>query len=130
MTSADTELAPGGPTPPTTDQGNDTFYRHVLVLVLVTVLGLLLFAIVRPFLSSLVWALLLAFLLSPANRRVRRMFKGSKGWAATAVTLGVLFCFALPTGLLAGRFVVQGIELVQRISAAQSHGTLADFGWI
>ena len=79
MTSADTELAPGGPTPPTTDQGNDTFYRHVLVLVLVTVLGLLLFAIVRPFLSSLVWTLLLAFLLSPANRRVRRMFKGSKG---------------------------------------------------
>src|SRR5437899_1292575 len=115
MTSADTELPPAEPT---TGDG-DTFYRHVLVLALVAAMALLLFAIVRPFLSSLVWALLLAFLLSPANRRARRMVKGSKGWAALVVTLAVLFCFALPTGFLAARFVVQGIELVQRISTAQ-----------
>jgi predicted PurR-regulated permease PerM len=119
MTSKDMELARG-----------DDFYRHVLVLALVAALGILLFAIVRPFMSSLVWALLLAFLLSPSNRWARRLFKGSKGWAALAVTLAVLFCLALPTALLAGRFVVQGIDLVQRVSAAQARGDLGDLAWI
>src|SRR5262245_15322817 len=61
---------------------------------------------------------------------MRRLLKGSKGWAATVVTLAVLFCFAIPTGFLAGRFVVQGIDLVQRISTAQAHGDIADFAWI
>jgi predicted PurR-regulated permease PerM len=130
MTSADTELPqvarPEGPTA----GGGDAFYRHALVLALVAVMALLLFAIVRPFVSSLVWALLLAFLLSPANRRARHLLKGSKGWAAVALTLAVLFCLAIPTALLATKFVVQGIELVQRLSAAQARGNLADFAWI
>jgi predicted PurR-regulated permease PerM len=111
-------------------RGGDEFYRHVLVLALVAALAILLFAIVRPFASALVWALLLAFLLSPANRRARRLFKGSKGWAALAVTLAVLFCLALPTGLLAARFVVQGIDLVERFSAAQARGDFVPSGWI
>jgi predicted PurR-regulated permease PerM len=72
----------------------------------------------------------LAFLLSPANRRVRRFLKGSRGWSALVITLGVLFCFAIPTALLASRFVVQGIDLVQRVSAAQSRGSVTEFAWI
>jgi predicted PurR-regulated permease PerM len=127
MTSANTELrAPTGPAA----GPSDTFYRRALTLALVAALALLLFAIVRPFASSIVWALLLAFLLSPANRRARRLLKGSRGWAALAVTLAVLFCLAIPTAFLAGRFVVQGIDLVHRISAAQSGASPADFVWI
>jgi predicted PurR-regulated permease PerM len=126
MTSADTELPPARPAA----AESDSFYRHVLVLALVAAMALLLFAVVRPFLTSLVWALLLAFLLSPTNRRARRLLKGSKGWAALAVTLTVLFCFAIPTALLAGRFVVQGIDLVHRIAAAQAQGNIAEFAWV
>jgi predicted PurR-regulated permease PerM len=129
MASADPELARQTPDGPVGEE-TDVFYRHVLVLALVALLGLLLFVIVRPFVSSLVWALLLAFLLSPANRHVRRLLKGSKGWAALALTLAVLFCLAIPTALLAGRFVVQGIDLVERLSAAQERGDWTDLAWI
>jgi len=108
--------------PPDAGVTTDRFYRHVLVLALVAILVALLFALVRPFFTPLVWAMLLAFLLAPTNRAVRRVYRGKKGWAALTVTMMVLFCLALPTGLLAANFVAQGIELVERISAAQHDG--------
>jgi predicted PurR-regulated permease PerM len=108
----------------------DRFYRHALVLALVAALGFLLYALVRPFFTSLVWALLLAFLLSPVNHRVRGLYRGKRGWAAMTVTLLVLFCLAIPTALLAANFVVQGIELVQRLSAADGSGRALQLPWV
>src|SRR5262249_38443032 len=125
MTVAGAE-PPRGDVAPT----GDRFYRHVIVLALVAVLLALVYALVRPFFSSLVWALLLSFLLSPLNRRVRKLYRGKKGWASLTVTLAVLFCLALPTAFIAANFVVQGIDLVERISAAERAGGLLHLPWV
>jgi predicted PurR-regulated permease PerM len=97
-----------------------------LVLVLLAVFGVVLYALVRPFFASLVWALLLAFLLSPVNLALRRKFRGRRGWAAASVTLVVLFGLAIPTAFLAAKFVAQAVGLVQQVTHAYANGARPD----
>jgi hypothetical protein len=62
-------------------QPDSRFYPRVFGLVTAGVLGLALFRILEPFRDSILWALLLAFLLFPVNR------------FGLAVTLFLLFFF-------------------------------------
>lgn len=73
-------------------------------LVLAILLGgllLLTYAVLRPFLVPVIWALILAFVTWPLVVRMRRLFRGRRTIAALAMTALLTAAFVLPTVWLA-----------------------------
>jgi predicted PurR-regulated permease PerM len=100
----------------------DRFAARVFNLVVIALLGYALWLIFRPFLSPIVWAMLLAFLLFPVNARLRHRWKGRKGLAAAALTLAVAIGIAVPLIVGSVAFAKQAVELGQRLGDfAESH---------
>jgi predicted PurR-regulated permease PerM len=97
--------------------GGEGFYSKVFGLTLTALLAYLLFRIFQPFIGPILWAFLLAMLLFPVNRSLRRRLKGRKGAAALALTVGVTLVIVLPGALLAAAFAGQATDLARRISA-------------
>ncbi len=62
--------------------------------------------VLRPFLSSLMWAVVLAYSMYPLQRRFTKWFRGSKTLAACFVTLTL-------TLMLAGPVLLIGLSLVE-----------------
>ena len=102
------------PTPP----APSTVYARVFALVTAAVLALALFKILRPFIGPILWSVLFAFLLFPANRALRRAFGGRRAHAAMALTLAVVLGFMLPAFLLVIAFTRQASGLLARLQAA------------
>jgi predicted PurR-regulated permease PerM len=67
--------------------GDDRFYARLFAVGLLAVVGIALFALMRPFAASIAWALLLAFLLQPVNVRARHRLHDRRGLAALVITL-------------------------------------------
>lgn len=93
------------------------FHSRVFGLVFAGVLLWALFRILAPFLSPILWALLAAFLLFPANRWLRKRLKGRKGAAALVLTTIVILGIVGPAVSLAVAFVGQGSDLLTKLSA-------------
>jgi predicted PurR-regulated permease PerM len=96
------------------------FYPRVFALAVAALLGFALFRIFQPFIGSILWAFLLAFLLFPVNERLRRALGGRRGTAAVVLTLAVILLVVAPAALLAVAFASQASELVghvQRVAA-------------
>ena len=96
------------------------FYLRVFSLAFTALLLYLLWLIFRPFLSPIVWAVLLAFLLFPVNRALQRRLKNRKGAAAALMTLLVVVAVVVPAALLASLFVAQAGDLLGRVSELAS----------
>jgi predicted PurR-regulated permease PerM len=64
------------------------------------------FYVLRPFMTALLWAMILAYTLSPLQRMFTRWFRGSRTLAACFVTLTV-------TVILAGPVVLIGVSIAQ-----------------
>jgi len=94
----------------------DRFVTRVVALAVSAVLGYVLYLIFRPFIGSIVWALLLAYLLFPLVMKLRRRLGGRDGLAAAIMTVGVILGFGVPAALIAAAFAGQAVELVQRLS--------------
>lgn len=88
------------------------FYRRTFAVVTAAILGALLFAIVHPFFGPLAWALLFAFLLQPAQRRVTRKLRGSSSVAAMLLTIATAVLVVAPLSVLGTIFVNQGGQLI------------------
>lgn len=69
--------------------------------------------VLKPFLSALMWAIILSYSLYPLQRRFTRWFRGSRTLAAGLVT----FCLML---MLAGPVVLFGFSLVEDGKAVAS----------
>jgi predicted PurR-regulated permease PerM len=89
---------------------------RVVALVVAAVLAYVLFLIFRPFIGSIVWAVLIAYLLFPLVLRLRRRLNGRKAPAAVLMTLFVIVGFGVPAALIAAAFAGQAVELAQRLS--------------
>lgn len=96
-------------------RGPDRFSSRVFALAAVALLGYLLFRVFEPFFGPILWASLVAFLLFPANLRVRRAVKGRLGLAAGLLTLAVALGLVLPAVGIAAAFGTQAVELGQRL---------------
>lgn len=92
------------------------FYPRVFGLVVAAILGYALFLILKPFVGPILWATLLAFLLFPLNRRLRRKLPGRPGLAAFLLTAGVTLGIVIPVALLGVAFAGQASDLIQRLS--------------
>ncbi|MDM0072597.1 AI-2E family transporter [Variovorax sp. J31P207] len=74
----------------------DVFIRAGLILALT----LLCYQIFSPFLSLMVWALILAVTLYPAHQRLASKLGGKQGLAATLLVLGGIVLIVAPTAVL------------------------------
>src|SRR5436190_19583547 len=74
----------------------DVFIRAALVFVLAA----LCYRIFSPFLSLMVWALILAVTLYPAHRKLARRLGGKQGLAATLLVLVGVVLIGLPFAVL------------------------------
>ncbi len=94
----------------------DRFVTRVVALAIAAVLAYVLYLIFRPFIGSIVWALLLAYLLFPLVTRLRRRLGGRKNLASALMTLVVIVGFGVPAAVVAAAFAGQAVELVHRLS--------------
>jgi predicted PurR-regulated permease PerM len=74
----------------------DVFIRAGLILALT----LLCYRIFSPFLSMMVWALILAVTIYPAHQKLARRMGGKQGLAATLLVLGGVVLIVAPTAVL------------------------------
>lgn len=88
------------------------FYGVVLLLIY------LVYRIFEPFLVPLGWAVVLVVCFYPLHKRLERRW--GRGRAAAASTLGVALVLVIPSVLLLGGFVRQGLEAARAIQ--QAHG--------
>jgi predicted PurR-regulated permease PerM len=87
---------------------------------LVGVLAALCYVVFAPFLTLMVWALILAVTLYPLHRALARTLGGKQGIAATIVVIGGILLIITPTALLMNSF---GSTIHNLVSAVQ-HNTL------
>jgi len=69
------------------------------------------FFVLRPFLTALMWAIILAYSLHPLQRTFTRWFRGSRTLAACLVTLTVAVVFAGPVVLVGVSIAQDGKDL-------------------
>ena len=65
---------------------------------------MLCYVIFAPFLTLMVWAIILAVTLYPLHRSLARRIGGRQGLAATIVVLGGLLLIVTPSALLMNSF--------------------------
>ncbi|HEV8440864.1 MAG TPA: AI-2E family transporter [Methylomirabilota bacterium] len=104
------------------------FYPRVFALVTAALLGIALFRILQPFIGSILWSVLLAFLLFPLNRVLRRMLRGSRAAAASVLTLGVVVGLIGPVSILVVAFTRQASDLFARLQSAAGRFELLSVG--
>ena len=90
--------------------GTALFYGILIVLVY------LVFLVFQPFLAALAWAVVLVVVAYPVYARLAKRW--GRTLAATASTLGVTLIIIVPTLLVTGAFIRQGVEAVQLGQAA------------
>jgi predicted PurR-regulated permease PerM len=93
----------------------DHFYPRVFALVAAALLAGAMFLILRPFLAAILWSMLVAFLLSPAQRALGRRLGGRFGLTAILLTLVTTILLIAPLPLLALAFASQAKELFERV---------------
>ena len=87
---------------------------------LIAVLAALCYVVFAPFLTLMVWALILAVTLYPLHRALARRIGGKQGLAATIVVIAGVLLIIIPTALLMSSF---GSSIHDFVSAVQ-HNTL------
>jgi len=92
------------------------FSTRVLAVAGAALLLYLLARILQPFFGPILWALLLAFLLFPANQWLRRKMRGKNGAAAVLLTIAVTLGIVIPAASLLLVFVRQAGDLLTRVS--------------
>ncbi len=101
---------------------NANFGARVFSLVALTLIGVGLFLVLRPFLGPILWAGLLALLLFPANLTLRRGLHGRKAAAAVLLTTAAVLIVVIPAIMLAGMFFAQATDLIAWLqTAAKQH---------
>jgi hypothetical protein len=94
------------------DRLMDVFIRAGLILVMV----ILCYEIFSPFLSLMVWALILAVAMYPAHQKLANKMGGKQGHAATVMVLAGILLIVVPTTVLVSsigdsvRNVINGVR--------------------
>src|SRR5580765_2849522 len=96
--------------------GESRFWTRVFAAAGAAVLLYLLARILRPFLGPILWASLLAFLLFPVNRALRRRLPNRRGLVSLLLTVAVTLGIVIPTALLMLVFFRQATDLLSRFS--------------
>jgi predicted PurR-regulated permease PerM len=118
---------------PVTDPIPDTrlraspFYTRAFAIATIVVLGVLLYRLLAPFYSAIIWALFIAFLLHPLHRRLDHHLGRRKQLSALLLTLTTFIVLVGPLTALTAAIASQAGDLLQ---LAQGTVTEHDFGSI
>lgn len=93
---------------------------------LIGLLAALCYVVFAPFLTLLVWAVVLAVVLSPLQQRLARGLKGRGGLAATLLVLAGILLLVVPTGLLLDSF---GSSVKGTVEAVQNNTLQVPAPW-
>jgi len=91
--------------------------RAFMALVVLTTAAFL--WVVRGFLMTVFWAVVLAVLFRPVYRRWLRLVRGRASVAALLTTLSVVLVILIPFGLLVAEVTRQALGLYQRIASGE-----------
>uniref|UniRef100_A0A832A6B9 AI-2E family transporter n=1 Tax=Desulfacinum infernum TaxID=35837 RepID=A0A832A6B9_9BACT len=100
-----------------------TGYRFFLLVLLFFSLYLV-FGVIKPFLHTLVFAVLLASLFGPVHAWILKRVRGRKNAAAVLTVVLVTFLIALPSVFFATSLVAQGIDSISRVTEWIRQGNL------
>jgi len=96
------------------EESNKPFKIEPLLGVLAFLLILIgCFFVLRPFMTALMWAIILAYALHPLQRKFTRWFRGSRTLAACFVTLTITVVLAGPIVLIGFSIAQDGKDLAQ-----------------
>jgi predicted PurR-regulated permease PerM len=109
----------------TTELSSQRRLGLILFYGIVAILAYLVFLVFQPFLPALAWAVVIVVISYPVYERARRRF--SPTVAAILCTLGVTVILIVPTVMVMGAFVRQGVQAVQTIQAQMAGG---HFEWV
>jgi len=84
----------------------------------------LLYQILLPFLSSIIWAILLAMVFYPLFQKLRRLLKKKEVLSAIVMTLLVLIVIVLPFSLLMASLASEVIDLYHQVEEMSKTGQL------
>jgi predicted PurR-regulated permease PerM len=93
------------------------FYQRLLGVACLSLIALLVYKIIEPFLGPIAWALFIGFLLQPAQARFGKWLRGRTSISAFLLTILVLLLFLGPMTALAVAFAQQAAELAGRLHA-------------
>ena len=70
--------------------------------------------ILQPFVSIILWSMIIAISLSPAFGRLKKLFRGRGGWAATIITIFLLAIIIVPAIILSNS-LIDGIDNLKEV---------------
>lgn len=101
----------------------NTNHRPFLLVLLIFALYLA-YLTLRPFLETIIFAVVFASLLHPLQVRLVRFYRGRHNLAALTVVFVLTFLIAIPLFLFLSALVNQGIETTSRVNAWINEGNL------
>lgn len=93
------------------------FYRRVFGVCVTALLAWLLYRVVHPFLAPLAWAVVIAYLAHPLQRRLTHRLNGRVGLAAGIMTAGLSVTLLGPLTILGATFASQAGSLLTALRA-------------
>jgi predicted PurR-regulated permease PerM len=94
-------------------------FENKVFLALLLFVSIAFIWILLPFYGAVFWAVILAILFSPLQRRLMRRMPGRRNLAASLTLAATLIIAVLPVGIIATLLVQEGASLYQRIESGQ-----------
>lgn len=107
--------------------------KHIEHLVSALVLFIIIigcFFVLRPFISALLWAIILSFSTWPVYKWWEQLFKGRKTLAASFMTILLIGAFVLPIVVISVSFADEAAALVEKIREISAKGPPELPAWI
>jgi len=108
----------------------DKHIEHLISAIVLMVLILGCFFVLRPFISALLWAVILCFSTWPVYKWWVRILKGRKTLAATVMTLLLTSAFVAPVLLMGLSFAGEATDLIARMRAVFEQGLPPLPSWV
>jgi predicted PurR-regulated permease PerM len=110
--------------------GTANSIERKIAAVLLFVLGVGCLVVLRPFLSALLWALILSASTWPLYARLERLLGGRRGITAAIMVLGAAALFLLPLALLASQLAPEVTQVAAVASRWMETGPPAPPEWV
>ncbi|MGQ7245428.1 AI-2E family transporter [Salinicola sp. V024] len=91
--------------------------QHKAFILLLTLVSIAFVWLLLPFYGAVLWAVILAILFQPMQRRLERRLHGRRNWAALISVAACVFIVILPITLIFGAMVREGASVYQRVGS-------------
>lgn len=111
-------------------EDRDKYIEHLVSAAVLLVLIVGCFVVLRPFISALLWALILSFSTWPIYQWWIRILKGNRVLAATVMTLLLTTVFVIPLSVIGLSFADEATNLIANIRGTLETGLPALPHWV